>query len=75
MALPATNRRHVRRTKGKSVQVNPLEYLLLGVEQYLRELPNDEFDELIESVRPQKGRSPANDQAPFIKSLLGGGDD
>lgn len=57
------------------MEVNPLEYLLLGVQQYLRELHDDEFAELMESVRPPKGRSPANDQASFVKSLLGGGDD
>ncbi|WP_157894433.1 hypothetical protein [Mycolicibacterium wolinskyi] len=55
--------------------MKPVDYLRLGVEQYLRELPDDEFDELMELVRPPGGKSPKNDQASFLKSLLGGGDD
>ena len=31
-----------------------IEYLELGVEQYLRELPDDEFDALAARVRPPK---------------------
>jgi hypothetical protein len=37
-----------------------IEYLELGVEQYLRELPEDEFEELAARVRPPKAaRFPA----------------
>jgi hypothetical protein len=31
-----------------------IEYLTLGVEQYLRELPEDEVDALLARVRPPK---------------------
>jgi hypothetical protein len=55
--------------------MNPIDYLRLGVEQYLRELPDDEFDELMELVRPPKDEAPMDDQASCLKSLLGGGDD
>jgi hypothetical protein len=37
-----------------------IEYLELGVEQYLRELPEDKFEELAVRVRPPKAaRYPA----------------
>jgi hypothetical protein len=40
--------------------VTALEYLQMGVEQYLRELPEDEFDDLVKAVRPPKAvRYPA----------------
>lgn len=55
--------------------MNPTAYLLLGVEQYLRELPDDEFDELVQRTRPPAGRPPENDHASFLKALMGGGDD
>jgi hypothetical protein len=34
--------------------VTAIEYLTLGVEQYLRELPDDEFEALAARVRPPK---------------------
>ena len=34
--------------------VTAIEYLTLGVEQYLRELPDDEYDALEARVRPPK---------------------
>jgi hypothetical protein len=55
--------------------VNPTAYLLLGVEQYLRELPDDEFAELVQRTRPPDGKSANNRQAAFAKSLFGGGDE
>ena len=40
--------------------MSAIEYILLGVEQYLRELPDDEFDALVRSCRPPKSvRYPA----------------
>ena len=37
-----------------------VEFLQMGVEQYLRELPDDEFEELAARVRPPKAaRIPA----------------
>lgn len=36
----------------KDKVVSAIEYLQLGVEQYLRELPDDEFEELARRVRP-----------------------
>jgi hypothetical protein len=48
-----------------------IEYLELGVEQYLRELPEDEFEELAARVRPPKSlRYPAK---PNRRSTTGGG--
>ncbi|MCA2253863.1 hypothetical protein JF710_11850 [Mycobacterium intracellulare] len=52
--------------------MNPIDYLRLGVEQYLRELPDDEFDELMQLVRPPDAQRPRNEQTAFLKSLLGG---
>jgi hypothetical protein len=34
--------------------VTAIEYLELGVEQYLRELPDAEFEALLKAVRPPK---------------------
>lgn len=40
--------------------MSAMDYLRLGVEQYLRELPDDEFDDLTARVRPPKAvRYPA----------------
>lgn len=40
--------------------VTAIEYLTMGVEQYLRELPDDEFEQLASRVRPPKpARYPA----------------
>lgn len=56
--------------------MNPTAYLLLGVEQYLRELPDDEFDELVQRTRPPGDKRPADhSQSAFVNSLFGGGDD
>lgn len=55
--------------------MNPFDYLLLGVEQYLRELSDDDFAELVERTRPPAGDSPTNATASFVRSLLGGRDD
>ncbi len=54
--------------------MNPTDYLRLGTEQYLRELPDDEFDELIERVRPPKPSPHETEQVAFIKSFVGGRD-
>ncbi|UXA14081.1 hypothetical protein KXD97_10035 [Mycobacterium sp. SMC-8] len=56
--------------------MNPIDWLRLGVEQYLRELTDDEFTELIQLVRPPDTKgSPQIDNASFITQVLGGGDD
>lgn len=55
--------------------MNSLNYFRLATEQYLRELSDDEFDELTELVRAPKGTDSRSDQASFLRSLLGGGDD
>jgi hypothetical protein len=36
----------------KALGMPAIEFLRLGVEQYLRELPDDEFAELMKVVRP-----------------------
>lgn len=57
--------------------MNPTDWLRLGVEQYLRELPDDELDDLLQLVRPAGGK-PATDgdsRAAFARSLFGGGGD
>jgi hypothetical protein len=57
--------------------MNPIDYLRLGVEQYLRELPDDEFDGLVELVRPSEdGRQPGgSDRANFANALFSGSGD
>jgi hypothetical protein len=46
--------------KRKALAVTAIEYLELGVEQYLRELPEEEFEALAAKVRPPKeSRYPA----------------
>lgn len=52
--------------------MNPTDWLRLGVEQYLRELPDDEFDELMQLVRPPGGKQADNGQAAFARNLFGG---
>jgi hypothetical protein len=52
--------------------VNPTDFLKLGVEQYLRELPDDEFNELLQLVRPPDGKRADNRQAAFARNLFGG---
>lgn len=56
--------------------MNPMDYLQLGMEQCLRELPDDEFNDLVQRVRPPAAHgSPRADNAQFIKQVLGGNDD
>lgn len=56
--------------------MNPTDWLRLGAEQYLRELPDDELDELMQLVRPAGGKPAADDgRAAFARSLFGGGGD
>jgi hypothetical protein len=57
--------------------VNPIDWLRLGVEQYLRDLPDDELDDLMQLVRPTGGKPAAGDgnRAAFARNLFGGGDD
>ncbi|CAA0136109.1 Uncharacterised protein [Mycolicibacterium vanbaalenii] len=56
--------------------MNPTEYLLLGVEQYLRELPDDEFNDLMQKVRPPDGQDPPKTgSTAFIRQIIGGDDD
>lgn len=57
--------------------MNPTDWLRLGVEQYLRDLPDDEFGDLIERTRvPESGPEdgPEGDAA-FARTLFGGGRD
>jgi hypothetical protein len=55
--------------------VNPIDYLRLGVEQYLRELPDDEFSDLVKWVRPpeDEDKPPSDERASFARSLFRGG--
>lgn len=55
--------------------MNPIDYLRLGVEQYLRELPDDEFSDLVQLVRPPGDKPADHGQASFARNLFGGGDD
>ncbi|BBZ62971.1 hypothetical protein MMON_42720 [Mycolicibacterium monacense] len=57
--------------------MNPTDYLRLGVEQYLRELPDDEFRELTQRVRTPDSRRepPESEDAVYVRDLFGGGDD
>lgn len=55
--------------------MNPINYLLLGVEQYLRELPDDEFSDLVQRTRPPDGKPADRNGAAFAKSLFGSDDD
>lgn len=55
--------------------MNPTDYLRLGVEQYLRELPDDEFDDLVQRVRPPDDKPAGDGRAAFTRSLFGGGND
>jgi hypothetical protein len=53
--------------------VNPTDYLRLGVEQYLRELPDDEYNELVQRVRPPDDEpEPAgSDTSAFLRQMFG----
>ncbi|GFG98134.1 hypothetical protein MTIM_40130 [Mycobacterium timonense] len=57
--------------------MNPTDWLRLGVEQYLRELSDDEFGELVQRARPpdDQPESPETDNAAFMRQVFGGGDD
>jgi hypothetical protein len=55
--------------------VNPVDYLRLGVEQYLRELPDDEFSDLLQRVRPPDDKPTSHGDAAYVRNLFGGGDD
>ncbi len=57
--------------------MNPTGYLLLGVEQYLRELSDDEFAQLVRRARPldDQRESPETDSGAFIRQVLGGSAD
>lgn len=55
--------------------MNPIDYLRLGVEQYLRELPDDEFSDLVQRTRPPDGTPKGHGRAAFARNLFGGGDD
>ena len=51
--------------------VRAIEYLQLGVEQYLRELPDDEFEQLAKKVRPPKHRRyPAKPKKSPVKAVI-----
>lgn len=52
--------------------MNPTDYLRLGVEQYLRELPDDEFSDLIQRVRPPDDKPAGDDRASFARDLFSG---
>ncbi|MDF3342099.1 hypothetical protein P3H80_32080 [Mycolicibacterium septicum] len=54
--------------------MNPIEYLRLGVEQYLRELPDNEFSDLVQKVRPPDAEQ-ASQESTFARSLFGGNGD
>jgi hypothetical protein len=50
LGLPETDRYRLR--ERKALQVTAIEWLKLGVEQYLRELDDVEYRELIAVARP-----------------------
>ena len=56
--------------------MNATDWLRLGIEQYLRELSDDEFDELVQRARPphDQHESPETDNAAFMRQVLGSGD-
>ncbi|WP_170981011.1 hypothetical protein [Mycolicibacterium sp. CR10] len=57
--------------------MNPIDYLRLGVEQYLRELPDDEYSDLVQRARPPNDqRDPAESKnGAFAKRLFGSSSD
>lgn len=55
--------------------MNPIDYVRLGIEQYLRELPDDEFNDLVQRVRPPDDKPTDHGGAAFARNLFGGGDD
>ncbi|WP_304113654.1 hypothetical protein [Mycolicibacterium bacteremicum] len=50
--------------------MNPIDYVRLGIEQYLRELPDDEFDELMQRVRPPDGSDAKTGTSAFVGQVL-----
>lgn len=50
--------------------MNPIDYLRLGVEQYLRELPDDEFADFLQRVRPPEDEP--SDEVAFVRKMLSG---
>ena len=46
----------MRQRKQKGDKVTAVNYLVLGTEQYLRELPDEEFDALVARCRPPMSR-------------------
>ncbi|BCZ24747.1 hypothetical protein MYSE111917_01215 [Mycobacterium senriense] len=55
--------------------MNPTDWLRLGVEQYLRDLPDEELEELMQLVRPPGGKAADDGRAAFARNLFGGGND
>lgn len=55
--------------------MNPIDFLRLGVEQYFRELPDEEFNDLVARVRPPNDKPALHGNAAYARSLFGGGDD
>lgn len=54
--------------------MNPIDFLRLGVEQYLRELSDDEFSDLVQRVRPPDDKPAVHGDAAYARNLFGGGD-
>lgn len=54
--------------------MDPTNWLKLAVEQYLRDLPDDEFNQLMQLVRPARAEPATEDggRAAFARSLFGG---
>jgi hypothetical protein len=50
--------------------VNPTDYLRLGVEQYLRELSDDEFSDLVQRARPPDGKPADHGRSAFARDLF-----
>ena len=53
--------------------MNPTDYLRLGVEQYLRELSDEEFSDLTQRVRPPEDLPASDERASFARNLFSGG--
>lgn len=57
--------------------MNPIDWLRLGAEQYVREMSDDEFARFVQRARPpaEQREAPDTDTTAFIRQLLGGHDD
>lgn len=52
--------------------MDPIDYVRLGIEQYLRELPDAEFDDLLQRVRPPEDEPAGSNTAAFVRKVVSG---